>query len=220
MSRPVTIQWPVASTTAVAISQPLAGAGALIINGTLASAGVATFPNIERIVTLTSAGNDSGVQFTITGTLQGNVVSETRAGPNANTVSTTQKFTTVTSVTVNGALVANASVGTGLTGSTIWIGSDYQRTNNALAVLVLVTPALTYSFDTTFDDPAFVADPNEFTPIEGVTVPTIPTTTPMINAVVSILANYTIPTHSSRIRISASDATGAATIYFLQQGIK
>lgn len=219
MSRPVTIQWPVASTTAVCLSQALGAAGSLVINGTLSFAGVATFPNIERIVTLTSAGNDSGVNFTITGTLQGSVVSETIAGPNANTVSTTQKFTTVTSVTVNGALVANASVGTGLTGSTVWIQSDYYRTNNALAVAVIVTAAVTYTFETTFDDVHSVASPVVLEPIDGVTVPVIPAASDMTGATTTVLANYTIPTNFSRIRISASDATGAATVYFLQQGI-
>lgn len=219
MSRPVTIQWPVASTTAVCVAQGSAAAGALVINGGLASVGGATFPNIERTVSITSAGVAT-VQFTITGTLRGTTVSETRTGPNATTVYTTQRFTTVTSVTVNGALAANASVGTGLTGSTVWINSDYHRTNNALACLVAVTATFNYTFQTTFDDPEFVAVPLLFAPIEGVTVPTIPAATPMIGATTSILTNYTIPTHSSRILVNSSNATGAATIYFLQQGIK
>jgi hypothetical protein len=63
-------------------------------------------------VILTSAGNISGVNFTISGTdADGKTISETRAGPNANVVATTNYFKTVTSVAVNGAVGTNTKVG-------------------------------------------------------------------------------------------------------------
>lgn len=224
MSKPVIINWPVASTTAVCLLQTTAGAGSLLINGGLATTNttvptVAIFTNINRVVTLTSANNLSAVNVTITGYFQGAVVTETRTGPNANTVSTTQVFDSVTAVSV-GAAVTALSVGTGTTGSTIWVLSDFYLPYNALTVGVKVTPAVNYTFQTTMDDVTTTASPGIFTPIDGVTIPTVPAATTMTAATVSIIANYTFPTRYSRILVNSSDATGTFTAYFLQQGLK
>lgn len=221
MSRVVTIQWPVASTTAVALLQTAAAGAPLLINGTLANNGSVVLPSIERVITLTSAADLHLITFTITGLDGlGNPVSVTRAGPNANTVATTQKFNQVTSITPDLTVASNVSAGTGTTGSTIWFLSDYYRTNNSLACFVSVTATFNYTFQTTFDDPVVVASPLTLAPVDGVTVPTVPAATTMTSATTSVLVNYTIPTHSARINVNSSNATGAATIYFLQQGVR
>lgn len=127
MAIPAQYTFAASDTAAICALQTTAGAGSFLINGTLAD------PNIPagqagrvvlsggfgRVITLTSAGNISGVNFTIAGTdVYGRAVSSTIAGPNANTVATTQEYLTVTSVTVNGAVGTNTSVGTGTVGST------------------------------------------------------------------------------------------------------
>lgn len=104
-----------ASTTAVAAGQTLSGAGEMNLTGTSVSDG----SNMATTVTLTSTGNISGVNFTITGTdANGSTVSETRAGPNNTTVATTQAFLTVTKVETNGAVSTNTSVGFSATSTT------------------------------------------------------------------------------------------------------
>ena len=98
-----------ASTTSVAAAQTLGGAGDMTLAGTAATfAGT----NTVALITLTSSGNISGVNFTITGTdANGAVQSETIAGPNANTVSTTKYFATVTQIAASGAVGTNTSAG-------------------------------------------------------------------------------------------------------------
>jgi hypothetical protein len=225
MSKPVKFIWPVADTAAVCLTQTNTAGVPLLINGTLATtdtsvATYAAFPGLERTVSITSGGNLAGVQYTIRGTNGFNrPVSETLAGPNATTVYTVQRFNTVTSVTPNVTTATTVRIGTGLTGSTIWYKSDFNRPFSALAVSVLVNAGvLSYTFTTTLDDPE---DPNSvsWNVIEGVTVPTIPAATPMINAAVDIISTYFFPTNASKIIINASDAASSLGISFLQQGL-
>jgi hypothetical protein len=115
----------------ICASQTPGGAGELTINGALASTtqvagagGTASAPSaLVRFsdparVYITCAGNNSGRTFTVTGTLQGVgtfgpgvVVAETVTGANANTVATTALFSTVTSVSINGASTGAVTVG-------------------------------------------------------------------------------------------------------------
>lgn len=225
MSKPVKYLWPVADTVAVCLTQTNTAGVPLLINGTLATTDTsvktyAAFHGLERTVSITSAGNLAGVQYTIVGTDGfNNPVSETRAGPNATTVYTAQLFNTVTSVTPNVTTATTVRIGTGLTGSTIWYRSDFNRPFNALTVSVFVNAGvLSYTFKTTLDDPADPNGPVLWDPIDGITVPTIPAASPMVNAAADILSTYFFPTNASQIVINASDAVSALEISFLQQG--
>lgn len=75
------------------------GSGTLSINGDLsseASSGINSFINVA------SSSNNSSVTFTINGTnIDGSSLTETVTGVNNNTVSTTNIFATVTSITTN-----------------------------------------------------------------------------------------------------------------------
>lgn len=119
------------SAGSICASQTPGGAGDLTINGTLATTqpvagagGTASAPSsLVRFSTpvrvyITCAGNNSGRTFTVTGTLQGVgtfgpgiVAAETVTGANANTVSTTKYFSTVTSVSISGASTGAVTVG-------------------------------------------------------------------------------------------------------------
>ena len=129
--RPAVFNWPAVDADGIALAQQLAGAGNLILNGVLVEPvqpGTnprAKLPGIQRTITLTSAGNLSAVNFTVTGSdLRGNAISEVIAGPNANTVITTNQFTLVTGVAANAAVGADVTVGTGEAGSTNWFICD------------------------------------------------------------------------------------------------
>ena len=88
-----------ASTTSIAAGQTLSGAGDLNLTGTAVNDG----SNMASTVTLTSSGNISGVNFTITGT--------DSTGATVSEVKTTQAFLTVTSIAANGAVGTNTSAG-------------------------------------------------------------------------------------------------------------
>jgi len=87
------------------------GTQSFTINGALASGGVATNA-AAQIVTITSAGNDSGVTFTITGTdADGKAQSETVTGPNTTTANSVYYYKTVTAVSVSGDTAAGVTIG-------------------------------------------------------------------------------------------------------------
>lgn len=104
-----------ADADGIAQAQAVAGAGALTLNGVLVKSGVA-YLGAPGIVTITSAGDDSGIAFTVVGLrygVNGNVVavSETLTGANTSITATTKTYSTVTSVTADGAAAGNVSVG-------------------------------------------------------------------------------------------------------------
>lgn len=97
----------------VALAQTLVGAGPLTLNGGLALAGrLYLFARGSRL-SLTSTGNLSGVNFTITGfpsTTEGDdPATEVLAGPNNNTVQSLTSWRSISSI------VADAAVGTNVT---------------------------------------------------------------------------------------------------------
>lgn len=213
MANITVINWPAPDTQAVSLTQASVAAGNLLINGTLANksgfgAPKATFVGIYRKVTLTSAADYSGVNFTITGTYQGQTISEVLAGPNTTTVSSVNLYDSVTSISAAGAFPPSTiSAGTGTTGATHWFNSNNQSTVANMAIQAEVTGTINYSFQTTLDD-VQTATPVTFTPIVAMTA-----------ATASQLAGYSVPTLYSRIAINSS-TNGAVLCTFLQQGIR
>lgn len=95
------------SATSIAAAQTLVGAGDL----TLTDSRVYLAGN--QYLVLTSVGDDTGVNFTITGVAEGNVgVVETIAGANASFVITTKQFSQIISIAADGATANDVSVGT------------------------------------------------------------------------------------------------------------
>jgi hypothetical protein len=124
----------------ICAAQQAAGAGALTLNGADVSGGVARFAasgqtlRVGYQVGIASAGNLAAVNFTVVGTAPGGAaLSETIAGPNNNTVETTGYFETVTSVTVDGAVGSNVTVGTVDEFATSPIPVDVYCQNTTLA---------------------------------------------------------------------------------------
>ena len=151
MAIPKRLTFAAASTTYIALAQTLAGAGDMILNGTGAEVSPTrrmrlTGSGFARVVTLTSTGNISGVNFTITGTdIRGAALTETIAGPNNNTVSTTGNFYSVTSISANGAVGTNTSAGIGNTGVSQWVQVDYQLTPANIGLGVNVTGTINWT---------------------------------------------------------------------------
>lgn len=95
----------------IAQAQQTPGAQDLTLNGVLVSGGVATAAMAQKVV-LDSAGNLSGVNFTITGTnADGAAISEVKAGPNTTPTTSVKYYKTVSSIAVSGAVGTNVTAG-------------------------------------------------------------------------------------------------------------
>lgn len=153
MGRVVEFSFPAANTTAVAPLQTDAGSPFVFslapYDGTNDSTryppGVIDFSNMARTISLTSLNNNSLVNFTFVGTdIFGNPLTETRSGPNANTVETTGRFKTLTSIIPSAAYSA-VSAGTGSMASIAPIQLDPYPAVISWAINVNVTGTITYS---------------------------------------------------------------------------
>lgn len=112
-------------------------------------------------VSLKSAANLSGIQITVTGTdADDREVSETRAGPNANTVETSAYFKTVTAISAGATLGANTmDVG--------WVDEFASQTipleiylhNETVNCQVNLTGTAAFDIETTLSD--IRGDPND-----------------------------------------------------------
>lgn len=161
MGVPAVFNFAVGTTTAICSGQTTAGAGALTIDGALLDL-PATMNGVrrakmgggfQRTVSLTSTGNISGVNFTIVGTdLRGTAVTETRAGPNNNTVETTAEYDVVTSVTVDGAVATATSVGSGTTGQSNWYKCNLYNKGGGIALYCDIAGTINYTIRDTGDD--------------------------------------------------------------------
>lgn len=158
-----------ASTTLIAAAQTTAGSGSFILNGSGRDQN-SPVPRVKldsgwnRVVSLTSTGNISAVNFTITGLdVNGNAVSETRAGPNNNTVYTTAFYSVVLTVTVNGAVATATSVGSGDTGETQWWRLDNFQNPINVGIVNTVTGTINYTIK--FTGTPFTYDISPSTPV-------------------------------------------------------
>tara|TARA_R110001583_G_scaffold130022_1_gene281814 strand:+ start:149 stop:763 length:615 start_codon:yes stop_codon:yes gene_type:complete len=95
----------------ISTAATLSGAGNLTIGGALASGGSCTF-NAGRIVTILSAGDDSGDTFTVTGTdVNGDAQTEEITGANAGTATGSKYFKTISQIATDGASAGDVSAG-------------------------------------------------------------------------------------------------------------
>ncbi len=102
------------TAAAVATSQAVGGAGNLTLDGSATGGGTATFTMPERVA-ITSAGTDTGITFTVTGTdVFGRPQVEVITGSDAATATGSEYFATVTQIAASGAAAGNVTIGTAL----------------------------------------------------------------------------------------------------------
>jgi hypothetical protein len=144
----------------VCASQTPGGAVNLTINGALADGGSVNFTTSAaqqpRQVTITGTGDESGKNFTITGTnSSGIALVEIVAGPNNNTVNSTGYFNTITQIAVSAGTTAAITVGSGageyrpnnptMTGVDIVRFERYNWSEEILLLTDGVNPAAKYN---------------------------------------------------------------------------
>jgi hypothetical protein len=202
-----------ASVNNIAQSQSLAGAGNFALNGAAVVGGVAVL-DTQRRVLVTSAGNDSGITFTVFGTNQaGTAIQETVTGASAGAVPTNQDFLTVTKVSASGATASTVQIGTNTTGSTPWVLVDPQVTPTMVgaAVIVGASPP-SFVVEYTYDDFLNLAAGTFANPLSGNT----PTPLKNLNASGDGVFNFTF----RGLRLTITAGTTAATMTAIQAGIR
>lgn len=147
----ITIALAAASANKISLSQTPLGAGNLTINGAAASAGVATLDAARQIL-FTFAADETGHNFTITGTnYNGQTQSEVVAGA-ASTAVTTLDYKTVTQIAISAASTGAITVGTnGVANSPPYIVDRFVSATNITAAVV-VSGTINYSVQVSYDD--------------------------------------------------------------------
>lgn len=153
-----------ADADGVATTQSLASAGDLTLDGALVTDGTAyimqtgadsdgrPYNRHGQNVTITSAGNDSGITFTVYGmTPEGKVHSETLTGGNVAAVTTSAYFSTVTRIAASGATAGNVTAGIAVTGATPVIPLDHYI-GEGVALAAIVGNTMTYTVEDTQDN--------------------------------------------------------------------
>ena len=114
----------------ISTTASISGAAALTINGTLTSGGSYTSgDNIGQLITITSAGDDTGITFTIVGTdAVGDAQTEVVTGANTTVATSSGYFNTVASITTSASSAAAVTAGVTGTGTgTVFAGRTRIR---------------------------------------------------------------------------------------------
>ena len=95
----------------ISVAAAVGNNAALVIGGALASGGSVTLSH-GRIVTILSAGDDSGISFTVTGTdVNSDAQTESITGANAGTATGSKYFLTISGISAVGNPAGNVSAG-------------------------------------------------------------------------------------------------------------
>lgn len=209
--RPISITRALAALDAdgIATAQQRVGAGNLTLNGALVTSGVAQLGS-QRVVALDSAGNLSGVTFTITGTDDaGNTISQAIAGPNTTPTATTLNFKTVTQVAVSATIATDVIVGTSGVGGSQTLPLDIYLPYGSTASID-VTGTVNVSVQVTNDNPF---PDSASTILNWVSHPTA--------ALVTATSDQTGATANAyrAMRLLTNSGTGSCVLTITQQGL-
>ena len=95
----------------ISVAASVGNNAALTIGGALASGGSVTLSH-GRVVTILSAGDDSGISFTVTGTdVNSDAQTESITGANADTATGSKYFLTISGISAVGNPAGNVSAG-------------------------------------------------------------------------------------------------------------
>lgn len=224
MSHPIVTSLSLAASvaTGIATSQTLPGTAglSLVLNGSLVTGGVATLDTVSRRVIITSAGNDSGITFTITGTRANGwantALTETITGGNAAVATSTQDFLTVTSIVASAATASTVTAGTASTGGVAsgpWVPWDRFPGDLQVSLYgVVLTGTPTWGVEYTYDDVFGLWTPSNITFPRALTLGTMTGITGTMDG------QITQPVVASRLTISALSGAGGVQLTSMQQG--
>lgn len=142
----VTTSFPTGDANYLATAQTLAAAGFLtLVESTITP---------PRFVTITSAGDDDGITFTIVGVgPNGETQSETITGADTGSVTSTKTFAFVESIFASGATDDDVEAGVAQAGYSQWIPLDIYVPNQVTTISATVSGTINYSIQYTNEDP-------------------------------------------------------------------
>jgi len=152
----------------IALAQTMSGSGDLNLNGILmtenATNGTSVNSSVQffqpTTVNITSAGNDSGRTFTVTGTNTADgAVTDTITGANAGTATGDQIFKTVTQIAINGASAGNVSAGPAESADAIGTATSIGTSGSMVATDAAVAAGEAYFYWIRFVSEEGVAGP-------------------------------------------------------------
>lgn len=199
----------------IALSQTTSGAGNLTLNGASVSGGIAAFA-VPRKIAIASTGNLSTITFTVVGTDRyGNAQSIALAGPNNNTVTTSQDFATVTQVSVSATVGTAATVGTSTVTSTPWYVGDWHHNAPIFLHITLSAGAvMTYTVEQTATNlnDGSIPMPDRLIQAQNPIVETSTDTT-VVNASTNEITNFIVAPPGCRITVNTY-TSGTLTAVF------
>lgn len=146
-------------------NQTLGGAGNFTLNGAGVSSGEWVTPDLfAKQIGFASTGNISAVTFTVSGYLDKNktiLISEALAGPNNNTVETTNYFYSIQSIAASGAVGTNTKAGPvdEAVSQIIPIArTNSDRNERQVGLTFIVTGTIDYTVQQTNDDVQSLTD--------------------------------------------------------------
>lgn len=146
-------------------NQTLGGAGSFTLNGVGVTGGQWVTPDLfAKQIGFASTGNISGVNFTVSGYQDKNktiAISETIAGPNNNTVETTNYFYSIQSISASGAVGTNTKAGAvdEAISQIIPTKRSYSdRNERQVGLTFIVTGTINYTVQQTNDDVQSLTD--------------------------------------------------------------
>jgi hypothetical protein len=221
----ITLTGSAAVTNGIALSQTLTSAGTLTINGTLATSGVATL-DVARRVAITSAGNDAGLFFTITGTqIRGSTTiaqSEVLAGKSAASAGSIKDYSTISKIAVSGSVASTVTVGTSNTLSSQWIVPTREITPMNIGVLCRTDQTaggVVYTVEQTMDDPN-VDEPFGSSQMPQSSTPPWSFNHPTLSGLSAQgFSSITIPVFAFRLTQTSGAGNGPIILQWMQVGL-
>ena len=168
---------------------------------------------VPTIISLTSGGNDSAINFTITGTdVNGNTQSEVVAGASIAAAVSKLSYATVTSITSSGATATTLTVGNIVANSYgAWVRLDDWALPQ-IAIQCIISGTINFTIQSSMDDPN---DPTN--PVAAVSTTWINSSdSGAVSATGNIQTSYTvIPKY---LRVLINSGTGSVTTTITQAG--
>lgn len=195
----------------ICASQTLGGAGNLTIDGALATDGVATFGEQQR-VTLYSTADYHLVTFTLYGTdARGRSISETMAGPNNSTVTSTLNYKTVTRIASNGALATAITAGNSNALETPWVRLNPDAP--VKTVSVEMSSGASYTYEVQWANRATTAIATNESDLTAIADATLTAKS------ASALLNIVTLVYAARVKLT-SFSSGTGTLRISEQGYR
>lgn len=197
--------------TFYSVSQ-IAASGAAAGNVSAGRGGIATLDTARRVI-ITSAGNDSGVTFTIRGTSASGLAQvETLTGANAGVAQSALDFKTVTSIVPSSAVATSLTVGTNGVASSPWVRFDDYAAHAEVAIQATVSGTVNYTIQQTMQDTDPNASPDAVLPDDIVWVNH--PDTGVVGATATAQANYAYTPIFARVLLNSG--TGSVSAVFRQ----